>query len=149
MTTVPPDDHLSKYCGSKKLNEQGKPDASAFLKFKKEKPDEPETYVSMDWLECLHPHHRTTQLQRVRQALKQRGMCLGATAMLAVSDVRAIHAACANKGISITIQTTGEPDDPSHTGIYRDLAHAAQVAAMLAEDGCHRMYPAVPQRRTA
>ena len=139
MTSVPPSDHLARYCGRLKLNEQGKPDASAFLR-----EDPPENYVSMDWLENLHPNHRTTQLQRARQALKRRKVGLGATAMLAVCAVQEVQTACANEGISISISTTGDPDDPSHTGIYRDLLDAPQVAMLLAEEVGHRMYPAVP-----
>ena len=144
MTTVPASDHLARYCGRLKLNEQGKPEASAFLR-----EDPPEGYVSMDWLENLHPHHRTTQLQRARQALRRRKMGVGSTAMLAVCAVQDVQTACADAGVPISIKTTGDPDDPSHTGIYRSLLDAPQVAMLLAEEVDHRMYPAVPRRKPA
>ncbi len=77
----------------------------------------PEPYVSVDWLEYF-PGNLRRQLIQVRDAVTTRGRTVGQQARLATVLVNHIHRAAKTDNKAVVVSTTGEVNDPSHSGIY-------------------------------
>ena len=78
-----------------------------------------EPYVSVDWFEYFSGTLRD-QLDQVREAVVERMPSgrLGQHARLATVLVNDVHDSAAKDNIIIDVCTTGDADDPSHSGIY-------------------------------
>ena len=138
-------DHIARYCGFKKLNPDGSPSPAAFLLTPKDfepKPTlaDPRPFLSTDWLEFFHKHDRGTQLKGVLSALRKK-IEVGATSKLAVFNVGDAKTKCEAGGFSVEVKTTGENDDPSHTGIYGYEHANEEVAAIFALQVRHSLLP--------
>ena len=146
MTLLDDTHHIARYFGFKKQNADGSPSPAAFLlsdKDFKPKPNiaDPRPFLSTNWLEIFHKQDRAAQIKGVIDSLKAKNMGLGATANFAVFNVLDAKTKCEAEGFPIEIKTTGEIDDPSHTGIY-GLEHVNQdVAAILALQVKHSLSP--------
>ena len=146
VSQVDDTDHLARYCGFKKLNPDGSPSPAASLLLTKDfEPhpnlEDPRPFLSTDWLEFFHKQDRGAQIKGVLKALGKK-IKVGATSKLAVVNVRDVKVKCAAEGYQVEIKTTGEIDDPSHTGIYGyQHANNEEVAAILALQVDHRLFP--------
>ena len=77
----------------------------------------PEKYVSVHWLEYFRGTLRQ-QLDQVRAAIEARGRTVGQQAKFGVAIVESVHKAAQLQNKLVDVCTTGEIEDPSHTGIY-------------------------------
>ena len=77
----------------------------------------PEPFVSVDWLEYFSGSLQK-QLGRVRDAVAARGRTVGKQARLATVLVDNVHKAARMGNKTVIVSTTGEVNDPSHSGIY-------------------------------
>jgi hypothetical protein len=77
----------------------------------------PEKFVSVDWLEHFQGSTRQ-QLDQIRNALQERRRKVSRSGGFAVVNVFDTKTAGLNNGRTLRVRTTGEPDDPSHSGIY-------------------------------
>lgn len=79
----------------------------------------PEEYVSADWLENFSGGLRK-QLDQVREAVAARRTTrkVGRQSQLAVVLVNDIHSTASKHSKTVSVATTGEKTDPSHSGIY-------------------------------
>lgn len=77
----------------------------------------PEPYVSVDWLESFSGNLRE-QLNKVRDAVLTRGRAVGRQARLATILVDNVLKAAKTENRTVIVSTTGDVDDPSHSGIY-------------------------------
>ncbi len=124
MTSQPlPDEHhIARYVSASKIypSFDGKPrvDSDRFLP----RPDHPpgagpEEFIAVDWLEHFQGSPRQ-QLDQVRNAIQVRGITVSLYGGFAVVNVFDTKSAGLNNGRTLWVRTTGEPDDPSHSGIY-------------------------------
>ena len=137
-----PSDNVARYCSPRHLGGDGLPLEAAFhLR-------DSENYVSTNWLEHFHPTDRPFQLDCLRQSLIAKGFTVRQSGRFAVLNVGAVIAVCKDKlKLDIRFVTLGEPDDPSHTGIYgmetltaNDKASAAAALAQSVSPA--EVYPA-------
>lgn len=135
---VPDSDHIARLCGGSHVREDGTIAPTAF------KPHPGESYLSVNWLECLDPSDRTKQLRVLRQVLAAKRK-IGASARLALMRVGNIRETV-RRGIGVDLSVEHEPEeaDPSHSGIYGvvedemvvpDLLASAVDEVYAAEDG--------------
>ena len=120
-------DSVARYCRPRALLSDGRPARAAFML----RPGE--EYLSTNWLEHFHATDRPAQLDGVRQALAGKGFRMSRAARFAVLNVGAAADMCRDLlDAPIRFIALGEPQDPSHTGIYGYTAHNTAVAAALA-----------------
>lgn len=141
-------DHIARYCGYKKHNPDGSPSPAAFLLSDSDlKPDpklaDPRPFLSTNWLEFFHKHDRGVQIKGVIDSLRAKHRDIGPTADFAVFNVLDAKTKCASQGFQIEIKTTGEIGDPSHTGIYGYEHANGDVAAILALQVKHSIFPTI------
>ena len=153
VTPLNDPDHIARYCGSKKHNPDGSPSPAAFLLSDSDlKPDpnlaDPRPFLSTNWLEFFHKHDRGVQIKGVIDSLKAKTRGIGPTAKFAVFNVLDAKTQCEAEGFQIEIKTTGEIDDLSHTGIYGYEHANGDVAAILAVQVKHSLFPTTQQRST-
>ena len=142
--------NVARYCGPKSLRgTDGLPSRDAFLL--RTIHGNLEEYLSTNWLEHFHQSERPIQLAGVRQSLS-RNLTLSRNGKLAVLNIGASTALCKSKAqVDIQFRTTGEPDDPSHTGIYgyNKPTRNAKVATVLADAvKANEVYPALTDQDT-
>lgn len=77
----------------------------------------PERYVSVDWLEYFDGTLRQ-RLNQVRDAVEARGRTVGRQARFAAVLVRSVHEAAQKGSKEVDVRTTGDVEDPSHSGIF-------------------------------
>lgn len=106
---------------------------------------EGEEFLSTNWLEHFHLSERIEQLEGVKLALTNKGFQIRPTASFAVLNVGFSISSCKDLlALDIFFSTTGEPADPSHTGIYGYISQNARVAALLAKSvSPTEVYPAI------
>lgn len=125
MTSQPlPDEHhITRYVGASKIypsfDGKRRVDSNRFLP----RPDYPpgtgpEEFVSVDWLEHFQGISRRQQLDQVCNALQGRGIAVSRYGGFAVVNVLETKTAGFNNGRALRVRTTGEQNDPSHSGIY-------------------------------
>ena len=136
---LPARDSVARYCRPRAVLSDGRPARAAFML----RPGE--AYLSANWLEYFHADDRPAQLDGVRRALAGKGFRMSRAARFAVLNVGVAVDACRDLvEAPIRFIALGEPQDPSHTGIYGYTVHDAAVAAALAgavvADG---VYPAI------
>jgi hypothetical protein len=120
---LPDEHHFTRYVGASKIypsfDGKRRVDSDRFLP----RPDYPpgagpEEFVSVDWLEHFQGISRRQQLDQVCNALQGRGITVSRYGGFAVVNVFETKTAGLNNGRTLRVRTTGEPDDPSHSGIY-------------------------------
>ncbi|MBW1946869.1 MAG: hypothetical protein JRI33_02915 [Deltaproteobacteria bacterium] len=112
--------------------------AQAFLP-RRENPygSGPEKYLSVDWLEYFNGNLRQ-QLDQVRNVLLQnRGRTVGRRSVFAIVNVGLTKQIGVKNNRKLLVKTTGNPHDPSHSGVYgltpdditiaQDIASSARV----------------------
>ena len=104
--------------------------------------DKGEDYLSNAWLEYFHASCRSVEIQGVLAALRAKRN-VGSNAKIAVMNIGDVLRSCADAGALVEVKPTGEVDDPSHTGIYGYVHFNADIAAVLARDVNHQIYPTV------
>ncbi len=79
----------------------------------------PEPYVSVDWLEHFAGSLRE-QLDRVRDAVAARRTSgkVGKHSRLGMVAVYDVYESSSTEGKTLSVRTTGDPNDLSHSGIY-------------------------------
>jgi hypothetical protein len=111
---VPDGDHVTRLCSRAQLNEDGWPEATAFIL----KPNEP--YLSVNWLEHLGIEDRQGQVAEVLRVLRTK-RDVRASAKLALLNVggsRAAVQAGTTDRLEIEFRHEPEDEDSSHSGIY-------------------------------
>lgn len=114
---VPDGDHVTRLCGRIFIQENGMPDGSAFVR----KPGE--TYLSVNWLECLPLASQAEQIAEVLRVLELKRH-VGRTAKLALLNVGRSRMFVRqgtpnNPEIHFLHEPTRHPHvDPSHSGIH-------------------------------
>jgi len=120
--SLPDEHHITRYVGPLKIHPsfdgKRRVESDRFLP----RPDHPpgtgpEEFVSVDWLEHFQGSTRQ-QLDQVRNAIQGRGIIVSRYGGFAVVNVFDTKTAGFNNGRTLWVRTTGEPDDPSHSGIY-------------------------------
>ena len=124
MTSQPlPDEHhITRYVGPLKIHQsfdgKRRVESDRFLPRLDHPPGTgPEEFVSVDWLEHFQGNTRQ-QLDQVRNAIQGRGRTVSRSGGFADVNVFGTKTAGLNNGRTLWVRTTGEPDDPSHSGIY-------------------------------
>lgn len=139
---VPDKDHIARYCGGAKIDEDGNVTGPCF-ELRSE-----EEYLSVNWLELLHSTNRTTQLEALRDVFTSKGMRLGATAKFAVHQVGKIREHIRSETTDVReLRVLHEPIDEgdikdlSHCGVY-DMRPDADLIADLVAQIINETYPA-------
>ena len=131
---VPDLDHIAHYCGGANVYEDGTIDGVAFRL--RRQTDGPEQYLSVNWLEHLHPADRERQLANLRLIFSSKGWTLSASSRFAVHQVRAlIDYVQSNSPDHRLLSVRHEPlaNDASHCGIYGYELEDDIVADLIAE----------------
>ncbi|HLA28933.1 MAG TPA: hypothetical protein VJZ49_13690 [Syntrophales bacterium] len=127
---LPAQDHVARYCGYSTLAEDGSVLPAAFRLRKEAK----ESYLSVQWLECLQKSDRLSEVQEVRRILSGKNFRLGATAKIAVINVGTI---CCHVEVSsrfkIRVLHEPESDDISHSGIYDTIQDERMISELITE----------------
>jgi len=135
---VPDSDNVTRLCSKTQLNEDGWPEATAFLL----KTNEP--YLSVNWLEHVRLEDREQQIAEVRRVLNRK-RDVRASARLALLNVGQARAAVLSGTPNrVAIEVRHEPEDgpledPSHAGIYNlpiantDISAAEQLVLSVLE----------------
>lgn len=114
---VPDTDHVTRLCGGAQINEDGLPEATAFLLRVGEE------FLSVNWLEHLSLANRDEEIAEVLRVLGTKRK-VGATAKLALLNVGAARIAVregTDNALEITCLHEPEnepPIDASHSGFY-------------------------------
>ena len=123
-----PSHTVARYCRKRDIAEDGIPMEGAF------RLRENERYLSTNWLEYFHRADRSFQIACVIQSLSAKGRTVVNSASFAMLNVGAAIVVCKSRlGLDLQFVTLGEPDDPSHTGIYGYIEHNAKAATVLAK----------------
>ena len=130
-------DYIARLYKFRERDELGNPSTAAFLM----KLEKGEYYLSNVWLEYFHCESRKIQIDGALAALRAKRDVRPSErlAVMAIGDV--LHS-CAEAGTLVEVKTTGEEHDPPHTGIYGYVDVNAEIAAVLAKDVRHEIYPA-------
>src|SRR6266498_5031957 len=126
---LPNSDHIARYCPPGKCDESGNPSGTAFML----RPNE--RFLSVDWLEILHPTSRGTQIDRLRTALSRR-LAVRKTAKIAVLWISSTcDYVLNNTGDRRQLEVRHHPydDDPSHSGIHNIRDDDSLIADLIAQ----------------
>lgn len=130
---LPDQDHISRYCRPKTLQEDGQPYRASFML----RPNE--EFLSVNWLEYLDLPDRQAQITQVRQVIR---LTLQATAKIAVLNVGGIlDRVHRNSDRVLAVFHEPEQDDPTHSGIHGYRHEDDLVADLIAEE-VRETYPA-------
>lgn len=130
---LPAQDHISRYCRPKTLQEDGQPSRASFML----RPDE--EFLSVNWLQYFDLPDRQAQITQVRQAIRLK---LQAKAKIAVLNVGGIlNRVHRNSDRVLAVLHEPEQDDPSHSGIHGYRHEDDLVADLIAEE-VRETYPA-------
>ena len=130
-------DYIARLYGFRQRDERGYPSPAAFTL----RLDEGEDFLSSTWMEYFHPNCKNDQVQDALAALRAK-RTVGIEARLAVMNIGDVLQSCADADTLVEIKTTGEVDDPSHTGIYGYTHVNDEVAAILARRVKHQIHSA-------
>jgi hypothetical protein len=134
---VPSQDHIARLCGGAKLDDDRNVTGACFL------PRLNEEYLSVNWLEPLHPEDRTVQLTSLRQVLAGK-VTLGAKAKLAVLNVGEVRNHVLRESPDrrkLRVLHEPEANDAFHCGIY-DIEPDPYLIADLIVEVVREVYPA-------
>jgi hypothetical protein len=130
---IPGTDHVCRFCGQKKCDDDGRPLGAAF----RLRPPPTDLYLSTNWLECTGASSRADQLAIIRQHLTNKGIKLTAHGRLAVLHLQTvIDYVRSNAPDARTLTAHHEkivPSDPSHSGIYGYTADDDLIADLIAQ----------------
>ncbi len=130
---LPDQDHISRYCRPKTLQEDGQPSRASFML----RPDE--EFLSVNWLEYFDLPDRQAQITQVRQVIRLK---LQAKAKIAVLNVGGIlDRIHRNSARVLAVLHEPEQDNPSHSGIHGYTHEDDLVADLIAEE-VRETYPA-------
>lgn len=130
---LPDQDHISRYCRPKTLQEDGQPSRTSFML----RPNE--ELLSVNWLEYFDLRDRQVQITQVRQVIR---LTLQATAKIAVLNVGGIlDRVHRNSDRVLAVLHEPELDDPSHSGIH-GYRHEDDLVADLVAEEVRETYPA-------
>jgi len=112
---IPDEHHITRHVAYRKIikpeSVERSVDSDVFL------PREAEKYVSVDWLEYFDGNLRQ-RLDLVRNAMiKNRERGIGRKSVFAIVNVGITKEAGLQNSRKISVRTTGELHDPSHSGI--------------------------------
>lgn len=119
---LPDEHHVTRYVGATKIYPSFDGQRRVYNDLFLPRPDHPpgtgpEEFVSVDWVEHFQGGLRQ-QLDQVRNAVQERGRIVSRHGGFAVVNVFYTKTAGLNNGRTLWVRTTGEPHDPSHSGIY-------------------------------
>ena len=121
------DDHVVRHGRPRDIVSPGVLSSNAFLL----RNDEP--FLSTNWVEYFHPSDRGIQILAVRDSLIAKDRTVKPNDLFIVLNVGVATNSCkARLGLDLRFVTLGEPDDPSHTGIYGIVSNLVNVASELA-----------------
>ena len=122
-----PSHNISRQCRGGDLDDDGIPLEGAF------RLRDNEHYLSTNWLEYFSQPDRKSQIRSVVCSLRNKGRTVRSSTVLAVLNVGSVVSECKHQlGLDLRIATLGEPDDPSHTGIFGYVENNDEVALLLA-----------------
>ncbi len=130
---IPPDHHVSRYCGGGSLSKYGEVTGpSFFLK-------DDEEYLSVNWLELLKLGDRNSEIEEVRRVLGTK-LGVGSTAKIAVLNVgdtqdHVRQNSQDHRDLRILHRPDEPPDKPdlSHSGIFDTKEDEQLIAELIAE----------------
>jgi hypothetical protein len=132
---VPDADHIARYCGRAKLDDDGRPTGQAFRLCTSSQGIEP--FLSVNWLEHLSTGARSEQIDALRAAFaaKER-FKVAASARFAVHQVGElcdyIHRESPDNR-KLTVLHHPEPDDPSHAALHGLKEDDDLIGELIAE----------------
>ena len=140
---IPDSDHLSRYVKGSQIDDDGSVDGAAFRL--RVIHGIPETSLSVNWLEHLHPVDRRAQIDALR-AVFSRKMSVSGTARFAVLNVGELVAHVQEGPEHRQLRVVHdpvlvEPVDPSHSGIL-GLRFDDDLIADLIAEVVRELYPA-------
>ena len=128
---IPDTDHVSRFCGESKCDDDGRLLGSAFM------PRRGEPYLSVNRLESTGASNRAEQLAAVRRHLTDKEINLPAKGRLAVLHLLTVFdhvRSTAPDRRNLTAHHEPEPPhDPSHAGIYGYSDEDDLIADLVAE----------------
>jgi hypothetical protein len=129
---IPPDHHVSRYCGGRSILDGEVTGASFILRADDE-------YLSVNWLELLRLGGRDSEIEEVKRVLGTK-MNLGSTAKIAVLIVgdtqdHVRQNSRDHRDLRILHRPDEPPDkpDPSHSGIFDTKEDEQLIAELIAE----------------
>ncbi len=130
---IPPDHHVSRYCGGGSLSKYGEVTGpSFFLK-------DDEEYLSVNWLELLRLGDRDSEIEEVRRVLGTK-LKVGSTAKIAVLNVgdtqdHVRQNSRDHRDLMILHRPDEPPDKPdeSHSGIFDTKEGEQLIAELIAQ----------------
>ena len=138
---IPPDHHVSRYCGGGSLLENSEVTGTSFLL------RDDEEYLSVNWLDFLGLGDRDSEIEEVRRVLGTK-LKVGSTAKIAVLNVgdtqdHVRQNSQDDRGLRILHRPDEPPDKPdeSHSGIF-DTKEDEQLIAELIAQKVLEMYAA-------
>lgn len=124
---LPSQDHTARYFPRSKLLEDGSVSAVAFYL----RPGE--SYVSVEWLECLNQPTRRREIRAVCDIMARK-LNVRPSAGIAVTRVGEVCAHVAEgSGFKIRFVSEPEPDDFAHSGIYATDQDEMMITELIAE----------------
>lgn len=139
---IPPEHHVTRYCGGSSIDEDGNPNGTAFRRRPSE--DAP----SVNWVEFLEKASTVEAVDEIRTAFKRKGFGLGATAKFALLNVgQTVNYVVENSDDSRLLKFQHDPvetpgiEDPSHAIVEGILPGEDLVADLIAET-IVEMFPA-------
>lgn len=129
---IPPDHHVSRYCGGASLLNGEVTGESFSLRVDDE-------YLSVNWLEILRLGDRDSEIEEVRRVLGTK-MNLGSTAKIAVLNVGNVkdhvrENSPDHRDLRVLHRPDEPPDkpDPSHSSIFDTRQDEQLIAELIAE----------------
>ena len=129
---IPPDHHVSRYCGGASILNGEITGASFRLR-------DDDEYLSVNWLESLRLGDRDGEIEEVKRVLGTK-MNLGSTAKIAVLNVGDMQDHVRqnsqdDRDLRIFHRPDEPPDkpDPSHSGIFDTAVDEQLIADLIAE----------------
>ena len=127
------DDHnVARYCSPRNIVD-GIPIPEAF------KLRIGETFLSANWLEYFHLTDRHLQLAGIRQTLQSKGFRLNRNGGFAILNVGSVTLAASD--VELRFVLLGQPNDPSHTGIF-NIPNDSDIAVVMAK-AVLELHPAI------
>jgi hypothetical protein len=138
---LPQSDHVARFCKPTCCNDDGSIAAGAFML------RTGESYLSVQWLECLCQADRAAQIEAAREAFGRR-LKVGRSAKMAVLNV---GTACSHvmreSGFKIDMHHQPEPADPAHSGIF-GISQDEELIAETILEAIKEVHPARKQDPT-
>lgn len=131
MKEIPDQDHIARYCNSTNIQD-GEILAGAFML----RPGE--SYLSINWLECLKCTSREKEIDKLRKIYKKKHL-FGKLARVGVLNVGEIRSKVITENPKIEILHHPESDDPSHSGIFH-LDDGDEMVAELIREALQETY---------